>query len=67
MNISFLDFWPGFSQSKNFFYFLFSEIDKVKITHPSEADIIIFSCFGDENKKYRNKNKREEGDYRNWK
>ena len=55
MNISFLDFWPGFSQSKNFFYFLFSEIDKVKITHPSEADIIIFSCFGDENKKYRNK------------
>ena len=55
MNLSFLDFWPGFSESKNFFYFLFSEIDKVKITHPSEADIIIFSCFGDENKKYRNK------------
>lgn len=55
MNLSFLDFWPGFSENKNFFYFLFSEIDKVKITHPSEADIIIFSCFGDENKKYRNK------------
>ena len=55
MNLSFLDFWPGFSENKNFFYFLFSKIEEVKITHAKDADIIIFSCFGNENEKYKNK------------
>ena len=44
MNISFLDFWGGFIPNNNFFYYLFLSIDnKVQITRPEVADVIIFS------------------------
>jgi hypothetical protein len=56
MKICFLDFWGDFNINKNFFYFLFSKISTVTVTtNPSEADLIIYSVFGSEHKKYKNK------------
>jgi hypothetical protein len=53
MNISFLDFWNDFSQENNFITHLIRSIKfDIKVVEPSKADIIIFSCFGSENKKY---------------
>lgn len=53
MNISFLDFWSSFDPNNNFFTHLFKEIqENINITNATDADIIIFSCFGEENKKY---------------
>lgn len=53
MNISFLDFWNDFSQDNNFITHLIKSMKfDVKVVEPSKADIIIFSCFGSENKKY---------------
>jgi hypothetical protein len=53
MNIAFLDFWGSFDPNNNFFIYLFRQIkDNVIITDASNADVIIFSCFGDSNKRY---------------
>jgi hypothetical protein len=53
MNLSFLDFWNDFSQENNFLTHLLKMVkNNVNIVEPSKADIIIFSCFGSENKKY---------------
>ena len=47
MNISFLDFWGGFDSTNNFFIHLFKQIhDNVHVSNPENADIIIYSCFG---------------------
>jgi len=67
MKICYLDFWPLFNlvddchpyqHENNWFNLLFNNIytDRI-ITYnnsPDEADIIIFSCFGEEYKKYKN-------------
>jgi hypothetical protein len=53
MNISFLDFWDGFRPDNNFFIHLFKELKgNISLTHASQADLIIFSCFGQEHKRY---------------
>jgi hypothetical protein len=53
MNLSFLDFWNDFSQENNFLTHLLKMVkNNVNIVEPSKADTIIFSCFGNENKKY---------------
>jgi hypothetical protein len=53
MNIAFLDFWGSFDPNNNFFVYLFRQIkENINITDASEADIIIFSCFGNSNRKY---------------
>lgn len=53
MNIAFLDFWGSFDPNNNFFTHLFKQIkDNINITDAKNADVIIFSCFGDEHKKY---------------
>ena len=65
MKICYLDFWPLLNSGdndwylkNNWFNLLFNNIftDRI-ITYnnsPDEADIIIFSCFGEEHKKYKN-------------
>jgi hypothetical protein len=53
MNVSFLDFWDGFDINNNFFIYLFRQIrDDIYVTNPNNADIIIFSCFGNTNRNY---------------
>lgn len=53
MKISFLDFWPDFKSDNNFLIHLFREqFENIFIVEPEFADIIIFSCFGEQNKKY---------------
>jgi len=53
MNISFLDFWPGFQINNNFFKHTLNEIkENVIITNPENADLIIYSCFGNSHKRY---------------
>jgi hypothetical protein len=58
MNISYLDFWPGFDSNCNWFNLLFREALKgVEINFnsaPEEADIIMFSGFGSQNIHYKN-------------
>jgi hypothetical protein len=58
MRVCYLDFWPGFDPNDNWFNLLLDNTftDRV-ITYnntPDRADIIIFSCFGEEHKKYTN-------------
>lgn len=53
MNISFLDFWPDFDSRNNFFIHIINQIKtNVNITRPELADVIIYSCFGNDHKKY---------------
>jgi hypothetical protein len=58
MNICYLDFWPGFDTNCNWFNLLFREaLNDREINFnasPSEADVILFSCFGDQHQKYKN-------------
>jgi hypothetical protein len=58
MNICYIDFWPGFDPNSNWFNLLFREaLNDREInfnSSPFEADVIVFSCFGDEHKKYKN-------------
>lgn len=55
MNISFLDFWDGFRPENNFIIDLIRSIkENITITNPEFADVIIFSCFGEKNKNYKN-------------
>lgn len=54
--IAFLDFWDNFDMNNNFLLYLFKEINNnIIVTHPRDADMIIFSCFGQDNRKYSNK------------
>lgn len=58
MNISFLDFWNGFNPEEAWLgrlllYFFDGNIN-LNCT-PSDADVIIFSCFGKEHLKYNTK------------
>jgi hypothetical protein len=54
VNISYLDFWPGFDPDNNWFNLAFREAlgaDQVLIISPPEmADVILFSGFGDQHK-----------------
>lgn len=55
IKLCFLDFWGDFDVNKNFFFFLLSKIYDVQVTtDPNKADIIIYSLFGEEHKKYNN-------------
>jgi hypothetical protein len=58
MKISFLDFWGGFDSNNNFFIHLLKEIkNNIEISDPENSDIIIYSVFGQEHKKYNNSKK----------
>lgn len=50
MNICYLDFWPGFDSNSNWFNLLFSDYFNGREINfnspPKEADIILFSSFG---------------------
>jgi len=57
MKISYLDFWPGFDPSSNWFNLLLRGAfpdREIKITAPEYADVIFFSCFGSEHQVYKN-------------
>jgi hypothetical protein len=57
MNISYVDFWPGFDRNSNWFNLLLKGAfpdREIKITSPEYADIIFFSCFGSEQLVYKN-------------
>lgn len=47
MKLSFCDFWDGFLPHENFFTDLFKDIfTNVEVVSPHEAEVLIFSCFG---------------------
>lgn len=49
MNICFLDFWYDFQLENNFFIHALRQIqDNVHVTGPLEADLIIYTCFGNQ-------------------
>ena len=56
MKVSFLDFWEypkAFNPNNNFLTHLIKlTFDDVKIVDPIDADVIIYTCFGNEHKKY---------------
>lgn len=53
MKISFLDFWGDFDPNHNFFLYLLRSIqENVEVVTPEKAELLIFSCYGDQNKKY---------------
>ena len=50
MKISFTDFWDKFDPHNNFFLDLLNEITGEQpevVVHPSTADVLIYSCFGE--------------------
>lgn len=56
MKIAFLDFWYGFDSNNNFLIHLFKEVNNdIIVSNPHNADIIVFSCFGNEHIKYNKK------------
>jgi len=47
MKIAFTDFWFKFVPEDNFFVDIFRDMyGDVQVTHPSNADILIYSCYG---------------------
>lgn len=58
MKISFLDFWKypvEFDPNNNFLYYLFCEsFENIEIVQPEDADLIIFSYFGNDNTRFNN-------------
>jgi len=50
MKISFLDFWGDFDHSNNFFLDLLRNIYGATLSHPNEADVVIYTCFGNDHK-----------------
>lgn len=50
MKISFLDFWGDFDHSNNFFLDLLHGMYGAKLSPPNEADIVIYTCFGNQHK-----------------
>lgn len=57
MKVSYLDFWPGFDINCNWFNLLLKDSFPEKtiqfVSDPNESDVIFFSCFGQEHKKYK--------------
>lgn len=57
MNVSFLDFWQypkALNPNNNFFIHVIRQVfENVQIVHPNKADVIFFSCFGNENELYK--------------
>ena len=56
MNISYVDFWPGFDPFSNWFNLLLKGAfpdREIKITKPELADVIFFSCFGNKHDLYK--------------
>ncbi len=55
MKISFLDFWTGFDKKNNFIVHSLKKIGlNFRIVSPRRADIIFFSCFGNQNENFDN-------------
>lgn len=53
MKIAFTDFWWKFDPFNNFFVDACQALkSEVYVVHPSQADIIFFSCFGNDHKNY---------------
>jgi len=53
MKISFLDFWYDFIDDRNFLFYSIRElVSNLELVGPEKADVIIYSCFGNEHKKY---------------
>lgn len=53
MKISFLDFWGGFKSNNNFFIHVLKDIKQnIEISEPQNADLIIYSIFGQTHKQY---------------
>ena len=56
MKLSFLDFWQypvAFQQDNNFLYYLLQECyEDVEVVEPEDAELIIFSCFGNEHTRF---------------
>ena len=50
IKVDFVDFWPGFSKTDNYFYELLKEEFDVEIT--SNPDYLFFSVFGNANQYY---------------
>lgn len=50
LKIKFVDFWPGFDSSNNYFYTILGGPDEVKLS--DNPDILFFSNFGNEHLKY---------------
>lgn len=50
IKINFVDFWPGFTKSNNYFYNLLVQEYDVSIS--DEPDFLFYSCFGNEYRKY---------------
>lgn len=55
MKIAFTDFWDGFDPKRNFFTGLFSSITQIEVVDPSDCDVLVFSCFGINNRSFMNK------------
>jgi hypothetical protein len=56
MKISFLDFWSGFLPHNNFIYHLIKSVkESVEVVTPDKADLIIYSCFGNQHNRYNSK------------
>ena len=47
MKIAFADFWWKFENNNNFFVDSLRSIrDNIEVVDPSDADVLIYSCFG---------------------
>jgi hypothetical protein len=51
LKIKFVDFWPGFDSSNNYFYTILGGPDEVELS--DNPDILFFSNFGNEHKNYK--------------
>lgn len=56
MKLSFLDFWQypvAFQPDNNFLYYLLREcFENVELVDPEDAELIIFSCFGNDHTRF---------------
>ena len=56
MKLSFLDFWQypvSFQPNNNFLYYLLLEcFENVELVDPEDAELIIFSCFGNDHTRF---------------
>ena len=55
IKVAFVDFWDGFDPKRNFFTGLFSTVTSIEVVSPSECDVLVFSCFGIENRSFMDK------------